>query len=284
MSTLTPHLALRKLEYQDHDYPDWGTVENENMDILDLAFGNLIYTEDNYVTSSAHAHPITVIESQSLSLDKLDIALKQVNANITTSDQILALDGEGTPSVSNLYVTKEFVRPNRKRVMFPEGAGSVLNPSGTGFNLGNMTTTSGVSGDYIYSYYQWLSDDPTQIQSYDISIQWRTPATFLGFSTATNKALIVDICTLENATTNNKVDVIIKKDGTATTSTIVNKCSTVAATWYSERELNEIIGFDASNTVLASLSAGDTLNITIRVYSKNSKYAKIGAVTIQYMG
>ena len=50
--TLTPNISLKKLEYRDTDYPDWGTVENSNANTLDLAFGDFQYTEENYVTSS----------------------------------------------------------------------------------------------------------------------------------------------------------------------------------------------------------------------------------------
>ena len=90
--------------------------------------------------------------------------------------------------------------------------------------------------------------------------------------------------TFGTGTDNNKVDAIIRKDGVAATSSITGKCSDVAADWQSERQGNEKIGFDATNTVLASLVVGDILDISIRVYSKNSSYTKIGAVTIQYTG
>jgi len=284
---LTPNISLEKLEYRDTDYPDWGTVENKNMDILDLAFGDFQYTGHNYVTSSTPPvlpAPITITESHSTSLDWLDRWLNTYALLMPTDDEKAALVGEGVPGAGNKYIVQTLARPARKRVLFPEATGAVLTPAPGGANIGNMTSTAMADGNYIFNYYQWLSSSVGAIQSYDISIQWRVPETFLGFTLTANKALTVDICTQENATTNNKVDVIIKKDGIATTSSITDKCSLVNTTWYAERKGNEKIGFDRTDTVLSSLVAGDTLDITIRVYSWNSKYVKIGAVTVQYTG
>ena len=284
--TLTPNISLKKLEYRDTDYPDWGTVENSNMNTLDLAIGDFQYTEENYVTSSTPptpSNPITVVESHSESLNNLDINLEIYDLRMPTADERAALIGEGTPTGTNLYVTKSYARPARKKILFPEATGAVLTPAPGGANIGNMTSIAMAVGNYIFNYYQWLSSSVVAIQSYDISIQWRVPETFLGFTLTANKALTVDICTQENAITNNKVDVIIKKDGIATTSSMIDKYSTVADTWYAERKGNEKIGFDRTDTVLSTLVAGDTLDITIRVYSWN-KYVKIGAVTVQYTG
>jgi hypothetical protein len=288
--TLTPNISLEKLEYRDTDYPDWGTVEDKNMDILDLAFGDFQYTEENYVTGSTPPTPpapITITEDHSQSLDSLDITLEAKALLMPTAAQKVALVGEGVPNTGNKYIVQTLVRPSRKRVLFPEANGAVLTPAPGGANVGNMTSDAMADGNYRFNYYQWLSDSVVALQSYDISVQWRVPDTFLGFNITANKALTVDICTQENATTNNKVDVIIKKDGIATTSSITSKCSTVADTWYAERKIapfSELIGFDRTDTVLSSLVAGDTLDITIRVYSWNSKYVKIGAVTVQYTG
>jgi len=229
------------------------------------------YTQENYVTNE---------ESHSLSLDKLDIELEKDALLMPTQDQKNALIGENAPTINNNYVTKDYVRKARKKVFFPEEADSVLTPSPGGANSGNMTTASEVHGNYTYNNYKWLSSEVT-LQNYDISIQWKVPETFLGFRTVANKALIVDICTQENTNTNNYAEVIIKKDGVATTSSILDKYSAVATNWYSEREVNELIGFTYTDSVLSSLVPGNILDITIRVYSKSNKYAKVGAVTIQ---
>jgi hypothetical protein len=258
MITLTPNLLLKKLDYRDPDYLDWGTIENSNMDICDLAFGTKNYTEQNYITNG---------ESQSSSLDKIDIYISYLEhhpGTILPPDTIDALVGEGTPSISNKFVTKNYVRFSKKKVLYPEGAGTALGMSGSN-NLGNMTNGSESYGDYTYNFYQWLGTEDS-LQDYNISIQWKVPDTFSGFLTTLSKALIVDICTEEATTTNNKVDVTIKKDGTSTTSEIADKCSSNPEDWQAERDGTEVIGFDYTNVVLDSLVAGDILDITIRVY------------------
>ncbi len=283
MLNLTPTLGLRKIDNRDPDNLDWGTIENTNSDILDAAFGTLVFTESNYILSSTPGTPITVVQSQSASLNALDMQAKDVYDLMPTAEQKGAMLGEGTPAGGNKYVTKSFVRPARKKVLFPEGGGTCLTASPGGANTGNLTANAELHSNFNYNYYKWLSAEAT-FQNYDISVQWRVPDSFLAFKTTANKALIVDVCTEENATTNDKVEVILKKDGVAGTSTSGEICSTVAANWYSERETNELIGFDATDAVLSTLSAGAILDITIRVSSKSSKYVKIGAVTVQYTG
>jgi hypothetical protein len=169
-------------------------------------------------------------------------------------------------------------------VLFPEFPGATFTLSPGGANLGTLTTDKEDYGNYYYNHYKWISDQIT-MQNYDIVIQWRVPETFLNLLATANKALIIDLSTQENTTTNNKVDVILSKDGSIlTTSTLANKVSTVAGVWYSERVGNEVVKFDATDPILSGLVAGDTLNIVIRMYSKNSKTVKIGAITIQYTG
>ena len=287
MITRTPYLSFKKLDHRDTDYPDWGTPQNDNMNITDLAFGDLQYTEENYVTDStppAPPTPISVVESQSVSLDNLDMQLMDIASSMPTTDQKLALVGEGTPATGNKYATKSYVDIARKLVLFPECGGSTLTNIYSGGNEnGNMTATKEASGNYAYNHYKWLSCVDTAWEIYSILIQWKVPETFVSFLATANKALIVDIKTEEAADTSNKIDVVLQKDGVATTSSITGKFSTVAATWYSEKESNELIGFDATDAVLASLSPGNTLNIVIKMYSK-LKYCKVGAVTIQFTG
>jgi len=272
MLSLTDYLRLGKL---DHSDLDWGIALNSNMELFDSAFGLRTYSEENYIAND---------EAHSLSLDKLDVAAKPLEPLMPSTDQKLALQGEGTPAAGNKFATKSYVRLARKEVFFPEGEGSVLTTIWSlGSNIGNMISTSETSGNYIYNFFKWLSAE-VGLQTYDINIQWRVPETFSGFLATANKALIIDLCTEEASATNNKVDVTIKKEGISGVSSILGVYSTVAATWYSEREGNELIGFDATDLILASLVTGDILNIGITVYSKDSKYVKIGAVTAQYAG
>lgn len=272
MISLTDYLKLSKPGYEDLD---WGIALNANMDLFDSAFGLRTYTEENYIVND---------EAHSLSLDKLDVAVKPLEVLMPLPDERLALQGEGTPAAANKFVTKSYVRMARKEVLFPEGAGATLTTIwSAGSNSGVMTSSKETSGNYVYNYFKWLSS-LTALNSYDINIQWRVPETFSGFKVTANKALIVDICTEESVVTNHKIDVTVKREGVAGNFSKTGFFSTVAGTWYSEREGNELIGFDVTDLVLKDVVVGDILNIGITVYSKNSKYVKIGAVTVQYTG
>ena len=159
--------------------------------------------------------------------------------------------------------------------LFPEYSGAVLTKSGTANDPGGegMTSDLDVSGNTFRPYYEWSSDVTGAIQSYDVFVQWRVPHDFKSFQVGTNQALQLEICTEENATTNNKIDVTLQKDGSATTSSLTAQKSDVAATW-------KQVGFDETDAVLSSLAAGDLLNIRIRLYSFNSKWARVGKIDL----
>jgi hypothetical protein len=266
-STYTLYNLLRKPEHRDPEtYESWDQVINDNLDIIDSVLGVRTYTEQNYISNS---------DTHSQSLDKLDMELLDTNTDI--ANLII--------NITNNYITKTDIWLARKAVLFPEFDGATFTLAPGGANLGTLTTDKEDHSDFYYNHYKWISTEVT-LQSYDIVVQWRVPETFKNFNAAVDKALIVDIATSQAAVTNNKVDVILSKDSlVSATSTIINKFSTpVAANWYSEREGNELIAFDATDPILSSLSAGDTLNVVIRMYSQNSGEVKIGAITIQYTG
>lgn len=280
-STYTNNLGLRKPANKDPvTFDAWDVSINGNMDSVDTAFGNRNYAEQNYISNA---------DSHTASIDKLDMGLKDAADLAPTSDQQDALTGEGTPSVTNKYVTKSYVRMARKEILFPEFQSATFALSGSGTNVGLLSTNSEASGNYIYNYYKWVNTTEVAFQDYDISIQWRVPETFLSWHPT--EALIVDICTQEADLTNNKVKVFLSEDGSGVAQTSSGEiCSNVAATWNSEREGTELIYFTDGDTNLANIAtdaaAGtfDTLNIVIRMYSKASKYVKIGAITLQYIG
>jgi hypothetical protein len=99
------------------------------------------------------------------------------------------------------------------------------------------------------------------------------PLNFKAFQTGTSTALVIQICTQENSATNNKIDITIQKDGFATTSAHTGLVSGTSGVWTSN-------GYDETDSVLASLAAGDILNIRLRLYSFNSKYARVGRIDL----
>ena len=168
---------------------------------------------------------------------------------------------------------------NRSVILFPEFPGASLTLSGSN-NVGELTSDVD-DATYRFNHYKWLSSSVT-LQSYDISVQWQVPVTFLNWQA---DALQIDICTQLADITNCKVDVTICKDGVlGTTSDKVDKISTVGTTWYSARGSNALIVFTSADGVISSLVAEDILNIKIRMYSKSSNYVKIGNITLNYKG
>lgn len=277
-STYTTSLGLRKPSHADPDTVNsWDTVINTNMDYIDAAYGPRVYSG-----VSPNGHYILASDNHSLSLDKLDVALYTVSINTPTAPEKAALAGMGTPTVSNKYTTYDYVRVNRKKQIFPEYAGGTFTPAPGGANIGVMTTNAEMIANYMYNYYKWLSTE-VALQSYDISLQWRVPETFINWLT---KALSVDICTELTDPLECKVSVYVYKDGVALGPvSSLDKVSTVAATWYDERHNSDVITF--SDTQLGStlnLGAGDVIDVLIRVYSRNSRYVKVGAVTLGYRG
>ena len=159
---------------------------------------------------------------------------------------------------------------NATIALIPEYSGAVMTKSGSANDPGGegMTSDLDMSGNTFRPYYEWSSDVTGAIQSYDVFVQWRVPPDFKSF-----QALQLEICTEENTTTNNKIDVTLQKNGSATTSSLTAQKSDVAATW-------KQVGFDETDAVISSLAVGDVLNIRIRLYSFNSKWARVGKIDL----
>lgn len=195
------------------------------------------------------------------------------------SSQVLVTDGSGVTS----WGTVSGVGSKTTRI-FPEYPGAIITPDGAS-NTGYMTSDVELHGNYKYNYYQWESSEAT-LQDYDIYVKWQVPDDFTGFQTGTNDALLIDMATEAANSTDNKIDVRIYEDGSATpASSDSGNYSSVAGDWHTDQEGNAIIYFDDSDSILSGLSAGDVLVIHIKMFSlKNSdnKYARIGAITLNW--
>jgi hypothetical protein len=159
--------------------------------------------------------------------------------------------------------------------LFAEYPGASLTASGSNNDPGSLGMTSDlyVSGNTFINYYEWNSDTSSSLQSYDVFVQTRMPLNFKSFQTGTNTALVIQICTQENSATNNKIDITIQKDGSATTSAHTGLVSGTSGVWTSN-------GYDETDSVLSALVAGDILNIRMRLYSFNSKYTRVGRIDL----
>jgi hypothetical protein len=286
-STYTTNLTLRKPDHRDVETLEaWSYVLNSNFDLIDAAYGLRSYTEQNYIVNA---------DSHSSSLNKLDMKLFDVAQLTPTANEKAALVGPTgyAPSAGNPYATVSYVTAlapiARKLILAPEYAGSVLWNGGSSPTGGVLTTDYELVTTYGYNFYKWLST-AVGFEVYNVMVRWKVPETFTGFLATANKALIIDICTDEASTTNNKVGATIFKEGVGTPSPFVAIASTGPGAWCSERTGTDAtaIHFDSGDTVLSSLGAGDVLVIQIEMSSKGSSgtdhFVKIGDITIQYTG
>ena len=187
------------------------------------------------------------------------------------------VSGEGTFELQGNARHVKVVR------LSPEYANVVFYADGTN-NLGTLTSGVDTQNNHYYTYYQW-STSQTTLQDYDVYVRWPVPMEFDGFPVGTDDALVVDIATATTSSTDNAVDVTLYKDGTAGSSSIIDKVSTTAGVWMTDQEGTAVIKFDDSDAVLSSLSAGDVLviRITLKANDTNSGWAKVGSIRIKYL-
>lgn len=162
---------------------------------------------------------------------------------------------------------------NRAITIAPEYAGAVLTASGSNNNPGSKGMTSDIVqvGNFVYGYYEWLSDLVVALQSYDLFVQMTIPTDFVALQTATNTALMIELCTQEDSNVNNALDISLQKNGALGSSSVTGLFSAAAGVW-------QIQGWNYNNAVLSALTPGDTLNIRIRMYSQNTKYVRVGKI------
>jgi len=258
-STYTTNLHLRKPGHKDPDTRNqWGGsidepgdegVLNINFNIIDLAVGPRSYTEENYILND---------EPLSESLDKLDVKLQEVETSVDATSLI-------------------------EVVLFPEYPGATFSQSPGGLNTGQFTTDSEMQSNNRFNFYEWLSEE-TVLNNYDILVQWKVPSTFIQWTEVENKALVIDIKTDTDSTADNNIEIELQKDGVDSYSPSGPFTSTVGGEWNSDRFDNELVFFDQTDAVLASISAGDVLNIRITLSSKDGNKARVGPITLRYLG
>jgi hypothetical protein len=206
-----------------------------------------------------------------------------------TANEKAALVGPSgyAPNAGNPYVTLSYAAGGypmaRKTILAPEYAGGVLWNGGVPPVGGTLTTDFEFASGYGYNFYKWDSS-AIAYETYNVVVRWKVPETFVRFNTTANKALILDLLTQDTGADSYVGVTIFRDDTLGITSSIAPIASTVANTWYSERQGDEVLAFDATDAVLASLVANDVLVIIIAMRSQNTQYVKIGDITIQYVG
>lgn len=174
-------------------------------------------------------------------------------------------------------------------VLYAEYPNSIITADGSN-NTGTFTSDSEThETNYVFNYDEFTSTQ-SSLQDYDIWVSWRIPKTFSAFTTGADTSLTVDIATEDTSSSNNKVDVTIQKQGAAGTETDTANVSAVAADWQtaiSGDSGSAVVGFDEGTSCAnclgdLSFTAGDTMIIKIKLYSKDNFYSRVGAVTINW--
>lgn len=265
---------------------------------FDLTFANtenLTAGKTFTITTGDSARTLTI--SADVTLDQSVATTSAVtfsSLSLTDATNQIVLDSDGantgTLTMASLGGSRTWTLPDltatlatlgiRTTRIFPEYPGAIISADGSN-NTGEMTADVETEGNFKYNYYEWNSSQGA-LQDFDIYVKWQAPSTFAGFPAGTNDALIVDIATETTNNTQNKVDVTLQEDGSATTTNDTANVSTVAADWHTDQEGNAVALFDDSDTVLAGLVSGDVLIIRITLYSHSNNYARVGAITINW--
>lgn len=230
---------------------------------------------------------ISALESYTNTISAtLDSTITLINNLEVTTD---ALSSTLTNALSDISIIIEELAPltahDTKTILFPEYPGSVIAETPGGNNDGTMISDVDTVSNYKYNHYKWTTTSSGgAMQRYDIHVQWRVPDTFVAFySEAACASLMVDMATSSTNAACSVTVATLQRDGSATTSTI-SAASTIASTWYSDKEGTALIGFTYDDTVLASLSAHDILNIKLTMATTCASWAKVGSITLRYTG
>ncbi len=171
------------------------------------------------------------------------------------------------------------VKGNKTTVLSPQYPGAVTSPDGSSNNVDILYGMDVISN--YYENYMHIEGNRNN-QDMDVYIKWKVPDNFTGFQSGTNEALVIDLLTSTTDTAQSKVDVYLYKDGTTTSSSMLDNVGTAADTWYTYKQGNALIGFDETDTVLSSLSAGDILVIRLYHFVDNGDYTRTGDITIHW--
>ncbi len=155
-------------------------------------------------------------------------------------------------------------------VLHAEYPGAVLAADGSD-NTGVMTSDSEGSGSNRQNYYEWYSSE-VSLNDYDVRVRFTLPPDFDSWDT---NAILIDYATETTASTDNQLDISVYLESSATSDVDDNdNVSGTAATW--------------TNTTIASTSltdcetAGETCEIILRLFSKDSNYVRVGDITLNY--
>lgn len=152
---------------------------------------------------------------------------------------------------------------------FPGGVTAAA--SGSGTYTGTMSEGLDVSGSDYRPHYHWTSSE-VALQDFDVAMALTIPEDFQGWQTA---GIVLHFATATTGATDNAVDLLIFKNGSGSVGSSTGLVSGSAGAWDAEAIAGSVLSG-------ASVEAGDTLIILCRVYAKDSNWAKVGRIELNW--
>ena len=162
---------------------------------------------------------------------------------------------------------------SRSTELHPEYPGAVWTTSlrgasASGNNTLDRSTDQDVVDNVAHNYYEATSSE-TSLQDYYVGLRYTLPEDFDAW--ASSNAIQIEYKTESEVSLNSHVDVYVYKSGTATlVSSSENNSSTAWST----------IVIDDS--ALGSWSAGDIIEIYLKLETRNDYYARVGKISFNY--
>lgn len=161
----------------------------------------------------------------------------------------------------------------RFREIHPEYPGAVWTTSlrgasASGNNTVNNSTGQDVVSDIAHNYYEAISSE-TSLQDYYIALRFTLPEDFNTW--AASNAIQIEYRTESGTYINCHVDLYIYKSGTA--NLIASSEDNANTAWSS---------ITMDDSVLGTWSAGDIMEIYLKLETRNDYYARVGKLRLNY--
>ena len=159
---------------------------------------------------------------------------------------------------------------DNKVTISAEYPGAVLSADGSN-NSGVMTSDSEGTASNSMNYYEWSSSE-TSLNDYDVRVRFTLPYDFYSWSTG---GITFSLATEATGTTNNKADIYIYRENSATVDgSSTGQTSSSAGVWTT----TTIAGSGLDECI----NPGTTCMFIIKVSSANDSYVRVGDIDIHY--
>ncbi len=216
------------------------------------------------------------------------------HANVTTTalrigtgwERGIVIESGGSTGEGFVYTGAG--RPLKTITLSSEYPGAVLTASGSATTIGTMISDASPSAalSNFQNYYEWSSSQST-LNDYTIAVRVTLPRDFSAWAT-TDSAIKIRFNTELTTTDSNKLDVFIYNTDVSLSAAdqstpVVYRQANVSSTqktWseitISASELDSGINRDID-------TAGETMVIYLKMYSKNNNYVQVGDIVLNYL-